>query len=75
MSEARLAFSDVACARGGRMLFTAMEFTLAAGDAAIVSGPNGTGKSSLLRLAAGLLPPAAGRIARGGGVALADEAA
>lgn len=70
---ARLAFHDVACMRGGRLLFEAMSFTLDAGDAAIVTGPNGTGKSSLLRQSAGLLPAAAGRIERDGRIGLAGD--
>ena len=68
-----LAFENVACARGGRTLFADMSFALFAGDALIVTGPNGVGKSSLLRLAAGLLRPEQGTIERGGAVALADE--
>lgn len=58
-----LAFDTVACIRGGRVLFEGLSFTLEQGDAALVTGPNGVGKSSLIRLAAGLLSPAAGRIA------------
>jgi heme exporter protein A len=72
MSRARLAFDRVACLRGDRLLFEGVSFALAPGDAAIVSGPNGVGKSSLLRLAAGLLPAAAGSVAREGRAALAD---
>jgi len=71
----RLIFDDVACARGGRMLFEDLSFTVGPGEAALVTGPNGCGKSSLLRLAAGLLAPAAGTIVRDGAVALAAEAA
>lgn len=74
MSDARLAFDRVACARGGRILFDAMSFALGPGDAALVTGPNGAGKSSLLRLAAGLLRAAGGEVVRQGAVALADEA-
>jgi heme exporter protein A len=71
--EARLALRDVACRRGDRLLFTGMSLTLAPGEAALVEGPNGVGKSSLLRLVAGLLRPYAGTIERAGAVALADE--
>jgi heme exporter protein A len=57
-----LAFDAVTCVRGGRALFEGLSFTLEQGRAALVTGPNGIGKSSLIRLAAGLLAPAAGRI-------------
>jgi heme exporter protein A len=64
MSVARLAFEQVSCLRGDRLLFEGLSFAVEAGGAALVIGPNGSGKSSLLRLAAGLLRPAAGRITR-----------
>ncbi len=73
--RARLGFEDVACLRGDRLLFEGLSFALAPGGAALVTGPNGVGKSSLLRIAAGLLPAAAGQVRREGGIALANEAA
>ena len=71
----RLALERVACERGGRLLFEDLNLSLRAGEGALVTGANGVGKSSLLRLAAGLLAPAAGRVIREGAVALAAEAA
>ncbi len=56
----------LACERGGRTLFEALDFGLGAGDALILKGPNGSGKTSLLRLLAGLLPAAAGEVLWGG---------
>ncbi|WP_428969385.1 heme ABC exporter ATP-binding protein CcmA [Sphingomonas sp. Xoc002] len=68
-----LDLSQVACARGGRLLFTHLSLSLAAGEAVVVTGPNGIGKSSLLRLAAGLIAPFEGRVTRSGRIALATE--
>ena len=68
-----LAFRNVACARGGRTLFADVSFALGGGDALIVSGPNGVGKSSLLRLAAGILRAERGVVTCDATVALADE--
>lgn len=73
MSTGSLHLEKVACVRGGRMLFSGLDLALDAGGAALVSGPNGIGKSSLLRLAAGLLKPFSGRVERAGGVALLAE--
>ncbi len=70
-----LAFRDVSCARGGRMLFEHVSFALAPGEAALVTGPNGAGKSSLIRVAAGLLRPAAGAVVGDAARALLSEAA
>jgi len=71
----RLALDGVACVRGGRLLFEDLNLALDPGDGILVTGANGVGKSSLLRIAAGLLAPAAGRVVRDGEVALAAEAA
>jgi heme exporter protein A len=68
-----LAFRSVACERGGRLLFEGLDLALAPGEALLVAGPNGVGKSSLIRLAAGLLPVSAGSIERSAPAALADE--
>lgn len=73
--QALLEMDGVACRRGGRLLFERLDLRLAAGDAVIVTGPNAVGKSSLLRLAAGLLAPAAGTVRTGGRVAWLGEAA
>ena len=49
--------------RGDRTLFTNLSFRVAAGQALALEGPNGSGKTSLLRLIAGFLAPQAGRLA------------
>jgi heme exporter protein A len=71
--QALLTLRDVACARGGRLLWRALSFTLSPGEALMVTGSNGCGKSSLLRLAAGLLTPAAGTVACSGSAGVVDE--
>lgn len=69
-----LAFRDVTCARGGRILFERLSFALSPGDAAVITGPNGVGKSSLIRVAAGLLAPASGEVMAAGDRALLADA-
>jgi heme exporter protein A len=73
MEPASLIATDLACRRGERLLFRGLSFALKAGEALQVVGPNGTGKSSLIRILAGLLRPLAGTVERTGGVALLDE--
>jgi len=63
----RLLGSDLACFRGGRQVFSGLSFTVAAGEAFVVLGPNGVGKSSLLRLLAGLVARAGGALSLEGG--------
>ncbi len=73
--SALLRLTDIACIRGDRLLFEGLSLALAPGDALWLRGPNGTGKSSLIRIAAGLLRAAAGSVERFGRIALIDEAA
>lgn len=73
MSGAALRLTGLACVRGGRMLFRGVSLDLSEGGAGLLTGPNGVGKSSLLRICAGLLKPFAGSVEALGGVALADE--
>ena len=65
----RLSGRQIRCVRGGREVFSGLDFEAASGQALAVVGPNGSGKTSLLRLIAGLLVPAAGSIDLEGGEA------
>lgn len=57
-----LALREVGCARGGRRLFGGLSLQLEAGQWLKVSGDNGAGKTSLLRVLGGLLPPDGGQV-------------
>ena len=59
-SSDRLVAEALSCVRGGRILFRDLTFALEPGQAGLLAGPNGVGKSSLLRLIAGLLKPSTG---------------
>ncbi|MBR0811904.1 heme ABC exporter ATP-binding protein CcmA [Bradyrhizobium diazoefficiens] len=63
----QLSGQGVACVRGGREVFAGLDFAAMSGEAVAVVGRNGSGKTSLLRLIAGLLVPAGGTIALEGG--------
>jgi len=69
---ALLRFEDVSCRRGGRLLFDGLSLELRPGDAFQVKGPNGSGRSSLIRLAAGLLRPERGKV-EAAPLALSDD--
>ncbi|MDE1466969.1 heme ABC exporter ATP-binding protein CcmA [Aurantiacibacter sp. D1-12] len=73
MEPCRLSAKDLACRRGERLLFTGLSLELGAGQALHVTGPNGTGKSSLIRIVAGLLRPFAGHVEHSGSMGLLDE--
>jgi heme exporter protein A len=67
ISLMRLSAVGLSCRRGGRVVFAGIGFSLDAGEALIVSGHNGAGKSSLLRTVAGLIRAAEGRLTLEGG--------
>ena len=72
----RLSASDLACRRGGRDVFAGVNFCRRSrARALIVRGRNGAGKSSLLRMIAGLVRIAAGRLELTGGDARIDASA
>jgi heme exporter protein A len=58
----QLRAENVACSRGGRDVFAGLNFAVRAGEALMVTGRNGAGKSSLLRVIAGLVRLSAGRL-------------
>lgn len=53
---------NLECVRGERRLFAGLGFRLEAGELLYLQGKNGSGKTSLLRMLIGLLPPEAGEI-------------
>jgi heme exporter protein A len=73
----RLSGRGVRCVRGGCEVLSGLDFEVSAGQALAVTGPNGSGKTSLLRIVAGLLALAGGSIDLDGGEAeltLAEQA-
>ncbi len=73
MQVCRLLAHDLACRRGDRVLFRGVSLTLGPGEALQIAGANGIGKSSLIRILAGLLRPYAGRVEHTGAIGLIDE--
>ncbi|HSF46932.1 MAG TPA: cytochrome c biogenesis heme-transporting ATPase CcmA [Burkholderiales bacterium] len=53
---------DLECVRGERRVFSGLSFSLGAGEILQLFGANGSGKTSLLRIIAGLVPPASGQV-------------
>jgi len=60
--SATLQVDNVACTRGYRDLFAGLNFQLQPGQVLRVEGENGSGKTSLLRILAGLAQPVAGQV-------------
>jgi len=58
---------DLTCERGERLLFSGLSFSAENGTLLRIAGPNGTGKTSLLRMMCGLLEPTSGEIRWKGG--------
>ena len=71
--QARLTATDLACRRGERLLFRGLSLDLASGDVLHITGENGTGKTSLLRILAGLLNPYSGEVSHEGAIGMLDE--
>lgn len=57
-----LTVRDLTIARGGSAVLAGVSFTIAAGQALVLRGPNGIGKTTLLRTLAGLQPALSGQI-------------
>jgi len=73
MQACRIAATEVACRRGDRVLFRGLSLELGPGEACQLAGANGIGKSSLIRIVAGLLRPFAGEVQVEGAVGMVDE--
>lgn len=54
--------NELECERGGRKLFGPLSLRVAGGELLRVAGPNGSGKTSLLRILCGLLTPTQGNV-------------
>ncbi len=72
MQACRLTARNITCRRGERVLFAGVSLALNPGAALQVAGANGIGKSSLMRILAGLMPSWAGEVERAGTVGLID---
>lgn len=71
--QAGLSATDLACRRGDRLLFRGLSLALGPGEVLHVTGENGIGKTSLLRILAGLLSPYAGEVSHSGAIGMLDE--
>jgi heme exporter protein A len=71
--ECRLKAVDLACRRGDRVLFSGLSLKVEPGGACHIVGANGIGKSSLIRILAGLAAPWLGSVECEGDVGLIDD--
>lgn len=62
-----LTVAGLALSRGGRILQSGLDFRVAAGEALALTGPNGVGKTTLLRALAGFITPDSGTVTLEGG--------
>jgi len=69
-----LTAENLVCVRGEKRVFEGLSFRVTAGQALAVEGANGAGKTSLLRMIAGFLAPAAGRLIVHGAEGESDDA-
>lgn len=63
----RLTATDLGCRRSGREVFAGVNFSVSGGEILAITGRNGAGKSSLLRMLVGLIRIAHGRLDLDGG--------
>ncbi|MDG2522501.1 ABC-F family ATP-binding cassette domain-containing protein [Caulobacter segnis] len=68
-----LALEDVSFGYGGEPILKGVSLRITGPERMAITGPNGRGKTTLLRLAAGRVEPTAGTVTRGGSAALLDQ--
>ncbi|MBN9181026.1 MAG: ABC-F family ATP-binding cassette domain-containing protein, partial [Microbacterium sp.] len=73
MRTAHVRAVDVHVARGGRPVLRGLDLVASPGDRIAVVGENGRGKSTLLNVLAGTLPPDRGEVHVSGGLGVADQ--
>lgn len=73
MDNSSLYVSELSCIRRAQLIFSKLQFEVLPGELLVITGENGSGKSSLLRILAGIATPASGTLTWGGKeIAMAD---